>query len=235
MSETSTPLRRLYRLHREIDELNRQLERCPRMVAAAEQTLQADQERLKEAKERHHKAQQLAKEKQEQLNRREARIADLKGKLNACSSNKEFQALKQQIEADEQANSVLTDEILELLERIDDLAAELGEAEAAVKQAEGRLDEVRRTAASEEQACSERLEAARRRVAESAEELDAELRSEYERVVALRGSEGLAQVSGTSCDACWRELTQQMLREVARGKPAVCISCGAILVGMAEE
>jgi len=231
MSETSHPLRKLYHLHREIDDLTRQLERFPRKVSVAEQMLEADQTRLKEAKERHHRAQQLAKEKQEQLNSREARIADLRGKLNACSSNKEFQALKQQIEADEQANSVLTDEILELLERIDEMAGELHGAEGAVEKAKDHLEVVKRQTEVEQGACAAKLDEARRRVADAAALLDADVRSEYERIIRLRGSEGLAQVSGNCCDACWRELTQQMLREVAQGKPAICTSCGAILVG----
>ncbi len=47
------------------------------------------------------------------------RIVDLEGKLNTAASNREFSLLKEQIAADEQANSVLSDEILEALEQLD--------------------------------------------------------------------------------------------------------------------
>ncbi len=81
--------------------------------------------------------------KQLQLREREARIKDLQVKLNTCSSNREYQALKEQIAADQQANSVLSDEILEALERIDVLQAEFTKIQADRDKAAEGLQSVR--------------------------------------------------------------------------------------------
>ena len=62
------------------------------------------------------------------------RGADLRAKLNACTSNKEYDILRGQIEADEVANSVLEDEILELLEKVDQTQREIAEADSRAKQ-----------------------------------------------------------------------------------------------------
>ena len=73
-----------------------------------------------------------ADQKQLQLKAGEEKIKDLKRKLNAAASNREYQILKEQIAADEMANSVLEDEILEALEKIDQFQAKIAEAEAAL-------------------------------------------------------------------------------------------------------
>ena len=63
--------------------------------------------------------------KQMQLDEREAKLVDLQNKLNTADSNKEYQLIKDRIAADEQANSVQSDEILEGLEKLDVLEADL--------------------------------------------------------------------------------------------------------------
>ena len=60
-----------------------------------------------------------ADQKQLQLKAGEEKIKDLKRKLNAAASNREYQILKEQIAADDMAKSVLEDEIIEALEKID--------------------------------------------------------------------------------------------------------------------
>ena len=57
--------------------------------------------------------------KQLQLKTGEDKVKDLRYKLNASTSNREYQALLEQIAADEMANSVLADEILEGLDACD--------------------------------------------------------------------------------------------------------------------
>ncbi len=83
-----------------------------------------------------------ADQKQLQLKSSEDKVKDLRRKLNAAASNREYQALLEQIAADEMANSVLADEILEALEKIDAFQKNLAEADAAAgrRQAEGRAD-----------------------------------------------------------------------------------------------
>ena len=102
----------------------------------------------------------LADGKQLQLREREQRIKDLQVKLNTCNSNREYQALKEQIAADEQANSVLSDEILEALEKIDVLQAEVAKTQADRNQAAEGLQSMR----TETEGKQERLEAELRRV-----------------------------------------------------------------------
>ncbi len=125
MTVSASALRELHRIHRQITDLKGQLGRGPRQVRAAEALLERLETALTAAKEALTHTRVSADGKQLQLREREQRIEDLQVKLNTCNSNREYQALKEQIAADQQANSVLSDEILEALEKIDVLQAEL--------------------------------------------------------------------------------------------------------------
>ena len=88
-----------------------------------------------------------ADDKQLHLGTREAKIESLKQKLNACDSNKEYQLLTDAIAADQQANSVLSDEILEMLERIDQLENELAEENKELEKAIAEMEAVKKRVA----------------------------------------------------------------------------------------
>ncbi len=229
MSSVAQALKELHRLHVKIGGLNERIARGPRQIAAGEQRLQTTRSELESARETLKRARILSDEKQLQLKTREDRIADLKGKLNAASSNREYQTLQEQIQADQQANAVLTDEILELLERIDAMAADVGQAEQRVGEAERHVGELRDKVAQEDATLQKQLAETQAELAVVEATLPDDFRKEYERVVRARASEGLAGVSGDSCGVCFQTLTSQMLNELEAGKPVFCSSCGAIL------
>jgi uncharacterized protein len=116
-------LQRLHRIYRQRTDLQGQIDRCPRQVHAGETMVAGAKNALDEAIAAIKRAKLAADQKQLQLKEREDRVKSMTSKLNAASSNREFDTLKEQIAADEQANSVLSDEILEALEQIDVLEA----------------------------------------------------------------------------------------------------------------
>ena len=143
MSVSASALRELHRIHRQITDLKGQLERGPKQIRAAEALLERLETALGSAKDALTRTRVLADGKQLQLREREGRIKDLQVKLNTCSSNREYQALKEQIAADQQANSVLSDEILDALERIDVLQAEFTKIQSERNKAAEGLQSLR--------------------------------------------------------------------------------------------
>ncbi|MCG8648909.1 MAG: phospholipase, partial [Pirellulales bacterium] len=114
--EISTELlRTLHRIHRQLADLKGQLERGPRQIKAGDAMVAKAQGDVDEIHDSFKQARMASDEKQLQLRSRELRIEELEAKLNTANSNREFATLKEQIAADKQANSVLSDEILESL------------------------------------------------------------------------------------------------------------------------
>src|SRR5262245_30974873 len=136
MPTLTDSLRTLHRIHRQLADLKGRLERGPRQIRAAEANVKKGEEELTHAKDTYKQAKLACDEKQLQLKSREAKLVDLQAKLNMAQSNKEYQLLKDQIAADKQANSVLADEILEALEKLDLL-------QSAIKTAESNLAKIR--------------------------------------------------------------------------------------------
>ena len=114
-------LRTLHRIHRQKTDLDGQIARGPRQIKAGDALVAKAESEMQVIKENLTKANLLSDEKQLQLKSREDKIVDLQTKLNSAASNREFDLLKEQIAADKQANSVLSDEILEAMEAIDEL------------------------------------------------------------------------------------------------------------------
>jgi uncharacterized protein len=222
-------LRTLHRIHRQRNDLKSRLDRGPRQVQAARTNVVTADTQLQDGRERLKQSRMAVDQKQLQLRSREARVDDLKVKLNQAKNNREFQAFKEQIAADQQANSVLADEILEGLEGIDALQLE-------IKRLQGELEQKKTDCSQLEQQVSERttvlgadLSRVDAELASTEALLPDDMRREYLRLVAGRGEEALAPVDGDSCGGCYQTLTAQIMNRLYLKQLVVCPSCGALL------
>ncbi len=232
MSDASTSadlLRTLHRLHRQINDLKGQLERGPRQQKAGEAAVVACEKALADAKETLKQARLASDEKQLQLKTREQRVADTQGKLNTASSNREYDALKEQIAADKQANEVLSDEIFESLEHLDDLEAAVAKRVKELEQR--RQDQIAlvEQIALRKAVLTPDLERVQNELAETEAGLPPEMKQEYDRIIAARGEDGLAPVDGESCGGCYQTLSPQVMNELYLSNYVVCAACGAWL------
>lgn len=229
MNVTAAALRELHRIHRQLTDLKERLERGPKQVRAAEGNVKRSELELAQAKEAHTKTRVEADQKQLQLKGRETRISELRVKLNAANNNREYQALKEQIAADLQANSVLSDEILELLEKIDQCQAavaaiqvNLNKSKEEFAKVKARVDEAQGGLESEFARVSAELKQAEL-------VLPDDFKESYQRVAKVRGEGALAQVDGDCCGGCFQTITSQMYSELRMSKPIFCKSCGCLL------
>ena len=117
-------LRTLHRMLRQQTDLGDRIARGPRKIKVVKTAEIKFEEELATVDEALKEARKISSEKQLHLGTREAKVVDMKNKLNAAASNREYQLLTDTIAADEQANSVLADEIFEILEKIDVLEAD---------------------------------------------------------------------------------------------------------------
>jgi uncharacterized protein len=229
MSAAAAGLKRLHDLHIGLQELQQKLEHGPRQVKARQQLVARKQTEADELKAELRQVRLLADDKNLQLKTNESKIAQLKAKLNQATTNREFDIIRSQIDADVMANSVLEDEILEVLEKVDQLHSKVKKTEEEVAQAAA---EVRRVAQEVEEAAP----GLRSRAAEFETSLrDAEkilpsgALESYRRLVQAHGSGALAAVENSACGACFAILSPNSLVELNTGKFLFCRSCGRLL------
>jgi predicted nucleic acid-binding Zn-ribbon protein len=229
MSLTASDLRELHRIHQQLSDLNDRLARGPRQVAAVENQLAGAEQRLADTKEKHKRTRMNCDERELQLKQREGKVEDLRTKLNTCSTNKEFQTLKDQIAADVQANSVLSDEILELMEQTDVEAVVVAEHDAKVKASKEKLKEVKTKVDAERGGLESERERVAINLAAAEDTLPNDIKVEYRRIADARGEDVLAPISGECCGGCFQRLTPQTFNLLLMEKPVFCKACGCLI------
>lgn len=222
-------LRTLHRIHRQRSDIDGQIARGPRQIAAGDALVAEAEGRVLAVKEKLQKANLLSDEKQLQLKSREAQIEQLQTKLNTAASNREFNLLKEQIAADKQANSVLSDEILEALDEIDGLELQLKDVSAELE--DQKNIQKNRIADVESKTTELQSELARvnSELEQSEKQIPGEVMVEYRRVIAAKGEEALAPVEDESCGGCYQVLTTQYIDRLRLSVLIRCPSCNAFL------
>ena len=225
----ATVIRTLHRIQRQLTDLRSQLAAGPKQIAAQMNRLKHAEHEQEQAAEDLTKARKHADEKQLLLRSSEAKINDLEAKRNTAKTNREYQLLGEQIEADKMAIKVLEDEILESLERVD----EVNNKQPAAKENLKRVAEALETLKDQVKKETARLESEVARVMSQLEEAERELNSEtkeiYKRVVKHKGEDGMAVSEGGCCGGCHQQLTGKMLSQLLTGSVAMCRSCGRLL------
>src|SRR5262245_43788632 len=229
MSVTAAALRELHRIHQQLAELRDRLERGPKQVRVREANVAQLDARLAEARDKAKQTQMGVDRKQLDLKAGEQKVVDLRVKLNQANSNREYQSFLEQIAAAEMAGSVLSDEILEGMERVDQLNVAVKEAEKNLAAGKHEMDKAKQ--AVETSAASIRGDIARLEgELETAEKaLPSDIKADYQRVVRSKGADSLSSVDDGVCTGCGQQITLNMQNELKLNKLVFCKACGRLL------
>jgi predicted nucleic acid-binding Zn-ribbon protein len=223
-------LRDLHRIHQQLGDLRDRLERGPKQIKAREANVARLEAELTKVKADAKAARMSADQKQLLLKTGEGKIADLKTKLNQASSNREYQALRDQIAADQMAGSVLADEILEALEKIDEFTAAVSEAEQMLAKGKEDLAKIRSQVSEQHDHLAEEVRRVENELKEAETILPDDFRDAYYRIVKSKGSDAMAQVENGTCTGCYQKITQNMHNALLMGRIVFCQgSCGRLL------
>lgn len=224
-------LRELHRIHIQLTDLGARLRRGPNLIRAHENNVQRCQDQLEAVRDELKKTRMASDSKQGLLRDGEQRVDKLKTQLNMASSNREYQSFKEQIAATEMANSVMADEVLETLEKLDEFGGRIAEAEAAVAKAEAEKAKVEQQFAEEDPLIRADLARLEAELKEAEAHLPDDFKQIYLRAVNARGGDALAPVRGQYCEGCNQKVPLNDINKVlvAEPKPLVCRACGRML------
>lgn len=229
MSGSNVRLHHLHALHGRLRSTVDQLQAGPRRVKVRQQMTANKQAEIEAQKEKIKRLKMAADQGQLQIKSSEAKVDGLQTKLNQAVSNREYDALKSQIEADKMANSVLEDEVLAALDKIDVAKNELTKLEDELKQlqsAEAKLLAEVQAAEAGLRAESANLE---KQVAQSEGVIPEDMRLSYRRLVKSLGPDAFAEIEGKQCQGCFVTMTPQNMVDLKAGKVMFCKSCGKLI------
>lgn len=229
MPSAGSDFRRLHQLHQELKKVQDQLIRGPRQIKLRQKRIAEAQEELveKEAGLKDFRAE--TDKKNLDLKSKEAHIVESKQKLNGASSNREYQIITGRIDADNAAMAVLEDEVLEFLERVDLLHAEVEQCKQKISESEEDLRTFATAFEEKADGLQKRLAELTASVKESETIIPTDIREQYQRLVEAYGPGAMAESSDGVCTNCFVQLTPQKKVLLNSGNLLYCGSCGRLL------
>jgi hypothetical protein len=228
-------IKQLHELHQRLAWHAKQLEDGPRKVRVRTKSVEKKQAEIATHKEQLTQLQITADETNLQFRSNEQQIAELKVKLNKASSNKEFEIIKSQMDADATANETLEDEYLELLEQIDTGRSELAELGQQLEAAQADVEAMKKDLAEEEPKLRAGITAVENELPEALECLPSKLQEMYRRLVMAYGPEAFAPVENDACSECFVQFSPQQSVELRNGTVLLCRECGRLVYLDAAE
>jgi len=219
----------LHQLLIQLKEVQDQLARGPRQIKARQKRTQEAEQLLVEKEAELKEARTSVDRKNLDLRSKESHLNELQTRLNQAASNREFDIIRGQMDADRAAKAVLEDEILEWLDRVDARQRDVAEAKKGIQEAD---DEVRRFATQfEEKSVELRQEEVRLQaeIREAEKIVPTELQVQYRRLIETYGSEGLASSENGVCNQCFVNLTSQNKVHLHSGNVMICSVCGRLI------
>ncbi len=221
---------RLHRIQTQLGDLNGRLRRGPLVIKTQEGNVQKALAELEKLKEVHRQLVLEAKKKEQEVSASDQAIAKRKTQLAEAKTNKEFQALQQQIQADEAARSVLEDEALEAGEKAEKFVGNFTKVEAELAKSKELLENGKKKFTAEKPEIDAQIAHCTDLLHEAEKELPSDFREVYDRLVrSVGGSDALAVVETKYCGGCNHQVPINSLAMILQKKPITCSSCARLL------
>lgn len=226
---TTETLRTLHRVRQQLDDLNERLARGPRVVRAHRANVERLEAELQKLREEALALRIATDDKQNQLGSGETSVAKRRQQLQASASNREFQALQDEIAAAEKTNEVLEIEILEALEKLDGYEQRIGQAGAALAKGRQEAEKAAENMAKQEPHLRGDIERLRVELRLCEADLPGDFRDTYHRVIRQKGEDALAPVQDEFCGGCNQHVPVNMINDLLLNRPVICTACGRLL------
>ena len=227
-------LRTLHRIHKQLTDLKDRRDRGPRQILAGEAGIKQREEELNKLREELKTMRKNIDQKQLQMKSNEQKIKDLDTKLNQAASNREYQILKDQIAADKMANSVLEDEIIEMMEQVDAFQLKIAAAEGVLKTTQEKVAASRKTVEAQAASIQDDIVRLEAELKQCEAELPEAIRETYLRMARKKGEDALAEVVDGACGGCCQQVPLNVQANIRLLQPSFCRTCGRLLY-IAEE
>ena len=222
-------LRTLHRIHKQLTDLKDRRDRGPRQIRAGEAGTKQREDELHKLREELKTMRKTIDQKQLQMKSNEQKIKDLATKLNMAASNREYQILKDQVAADTMANSVLEDEIIEMLEQVDAFQLKIVAAEGVLKTTQEKVAVSRKSVEGQAVSIENDIVRLETELKQYEAELPEGIRDTYLRLVGKRGEDALSEVVDGACDGCGHQVPLNVQADIRLLQPSFCRTCGRLL------
>jgi predicted nucleic acid-binding Zn-ribbon protein len=193
-------------------------------LAEADRVVQDATQRLKDSQE----AKRLAEKDAAVF---DGRLTKFKDQLSAVKTNREYQAMQHEIETAKRERDAAEDKVLERMEQIEALTAEVTQAEAA-RAAQKKTVDAEKAALAAELAADERTLAEKTAAREAlVASVEPRLMSLFEQVAKVRKGVALSMATRDGlCSVCHVRMRPQVFQQVRQNESVVqCDSCQRIL------
>jgi uncharacterized protein len=237
MAASADNLRDLHTLHRRAKALRDLLVSGPKTLASRQQVRAGRQAALEQAKKALQDERVAVKKREHSLQGQQAKIDDLKVKLNIARKNEEYKAIQNQIAHDQKTIEKLELEILESMMKVDERAAEVAALEGDVTKTSADVAELEGRVNSQASDLESQLRELEQAIVGAEGIIPPDQRDQYRRTIKQRGPDafGAVSIDDKACAGCFTSVTPQMINELINCATLnFCQSCGRILY-LAEE
>ncbi len=230
MEEQLGLLIQLQEIDAKVRSLTERKNRLPELLASLERRRAANQEQVDAAKEALQTAQKNKRDRDKDLEADIQKVEKLKARTSEIKNNKEYQALLKEIEAAEQENKKVEDEILALMEKIDAAAAQITAAETRAKEEEGALQAEQKQHEADFAKVEEELKEVERARQAHIGRIQPAILTHYQNLLATKAGAALAEARSESCSGCYMSIPPQVFVNVKKNESIItCPNCHRIL------
>jgi predicted nucleic acid-binding Zn-ribbon protein len=207
-----------------------QKNRLPETLATLEHRRVSINDNLEKVQEALLTAQKNKRDRDKDLETGVQKVEKLKARSSEIKNNKEYQALLKEIEAAEQDNKSVEDDILVLMEKIDAAAGQITAAEQRAKEeaAEIQIEQKQHEAAFER--LEEELKAIEEERQKAIARISKPVLTQYQRLLGTKAGIAIAEARGESCSGCYMSIPPQVYVNVKKNESIItCPNCGRIL------
>ena len=230
MIEKFEVLKRLQSLKNKINELEASQERRKQDVQKKKAQIENEKAFAEEKHEAKIAVQKVIDRKDLDLKANEGEITKFNVQLNSIKSNKEYSILVSEIGSKKADMSVLEDEILDTMSRLETVNQEYEKAVKVLRNEEESLKDLIKNVDAEIKSVDDEIEKINNEQKKYVDLLDEHSLKHYNRLSNIKGGKAVVPVIGNVCGGCSMNIRAQTLNALMGGKDLVfCQSCSRIL------
>jgi len=230
MDEQLTLLIQLQEIDAKLRTLVEQKKRLPEVLAEFERRRAANKANLEQGKENIQIAQKNKRDRDADLEVEVQKVEKLKARTAEIKNNKEYQALLKEIEAAEQANKAIEDDILGLMEKIDAASTGIIAAEKRAQEEEEALQAEQKKIEAEFAKTEKELKAIEQSRQDFVVRIQPVAYARYQKLIVTKAGVAITEVRGESCSGCYMSIPPQVFVNVKKNENIItCPNCGRIL------